>query len=146
MIVDSNVQGKILPHKGRVHVVLQGITLREDLCDQCMSKGHRITSATEIRDTVSTNCYKPVILRKAPQTRRPVACIPHIPAFLKSNRRYPETMARSKDLSLDEISKLLREISENESDNGELSCSKLVSNEDIRVSESECEESEGNHT
>ncbi|GFT98878.1 uncharacterized protein TNCV_3792841 [Trichonephila clavipes] len=43
---------------------------------------------------------------------------------------------------LDEIAYLLREISENESVDGELSCSNLDSEEDVRLSESDCEESE----
>ncbi|GFX58234.1 hypothetical protein TNCV_4049921 [Trichonephila clavipes] len=53
-------------------------------------------------------------------------------------------MARRKVLSLDRIVNLLREISENESNDGELSCSNLGSDEDIRLSESDCEESEEN--
>ncbi|GFV67036.1 uncharacterized protein TNCV_357211 [Trichonephila clavipes] len=55
--------------------------------------------------------------------------------------RHPETMIRRKCLSPDEIANLLRELSENESDGGELSCSNLDSDEDIRLSESDCEES-----
>ncbi|GFX07823.1 hypothetical protein TNCV_4160921 [Trichonephila clavipes] len=42
----------------------------------------------------------------------------------------------------DEIANLLREISENELDGFELFCSILDSNEVIRLSESDCEESE----
>ncbi|GFV03748.1 uncharacterized protein TNCV_1876961 [Trichonephila clavipes] len=44
-------------------------------------------------------------------------------------------MARRKCLSLDEIANLLREISENEPDGGELPCSNLDSDEDIRSRE-----------
>ncbi|GFX43926.1 hypothetical protein TNCV_4112051 [Trichonephila clavipes] len=51
-------------------------------------------------------------------------------------------MARSKGLSPGEIANLLREISECESDGGELSSSSLDSNEDIRLNESYCGESE----
>ncbi|GFX62114.1 uncharacterized protein TNCV_2228401 [Trichonephila clavipes] len=51
-------------------------------------------------------------------------------------------MARRKGLNLDEIVNLLREISEKESDGDELSCSNLDSDEEIRLSESDCEESE----
>ncbi|GFU68316.1 hypothetical protein TNCV_834431 [Trichonephila clavipes] len=51
-------------------------------------------------------------------------------------------MARRKDLSLDKIAYLLREISENKSDGGERSCSNLDSDEKIKLSESDCEESE----
>ncbi|GFV21293.1 hypothetical protein TNCV_2951691 [Trichonephila clavipes] len=47
-----------------------------------------------------------------------------------------------KFLSPDEIANLLQEFSENESNGGELSCSNLDSDEDIRLSESDCEESE----
>ncbi|GFV66366.1 hypothetical protein TNCV_1478301 [Trichonephila clavipes] len=45
-------------------------------------------------------------------------------------------------LSPDEVANLLREHSENESDGGELPCSNLDYNEGIRLSESDCEESE----
>ncbi|GFT57242.1 hypothetical protein TNCV_1692451 [Trichonephila clavipes] len=45
-------------------------------------------------------------------------------------------------LSLDEIADFLQEFSENESDGSELSCSNLGSDEDIRLNESDCEESE----
>ncbi|GFS58524.1 hypothetical protein TNCV_111421 [Trichonephila clavipes] len=51
-------------------------------------------------------------------------------------------MTYRKALIPDEIADLLRELSENESDGGELSCSKLDSDEDITLSESDCEESE----
>ncbi|GFU64921.1 uncharacterized protein TNCV_785721 [Trichonephila clavipes] len=51
-------------------------------------------------------------------------------------------MTRKKDLSPDEIAYLFRELSENESDGGELSCSNLDSDEDIRLSESDREESQ----
>ncbi|GFV87685.1 uncharacterized protein TNCV_779691 [Trichonephila clavipes] len=51
-------------------------------------------------------------------------------------------MTHRKGLSRDEIANLLRELSENESDGGELFCSNLDSEEDIRLSESDCEESE----
>ncbi|GFX44052.1 hypothetical protein TNCV_4118481 [Trichonephila clavipes] len=54
--------------------------------------------------------------------------------------RHPETMASRKILSPDEIAHLLREISEDESDGGELSCSNLDSDEDTILSESDCEE------
>ncbi|GFX58529.1 hypothetical protein TNCV_417091 [Trichonephila clavipes] len=53
--------------------------------------------------------------------------------------RHPETMNRKKGLSPDEIANLL--ISEKELDGGELSRSNLDSDEDIRLSESDCEES-----
>ncbi|GFV78579.1 hypothetical protein TNCV_1888851 [Trichonephila clavipes] len=58
--------------------------------------------------------------------------------------RHSETMARRKGLSPNEISNSMREISDNESDCDELFCSNLDSNEDIRLSESDCEESEKN--
>ncbi|GFV98050.1 uncharacterized protein TNCV_4448101 [Trichonephila clavipes] len=51
-------------------------------------------------------------------------------------------MARRKGLNPDEIANLLRKISENESDGGELSCSNLDSNKNIRLSESDYGESE----
>ncbi|GFW57936.1 uncharacterized protein TNCV_1418831 [Trichonephila clavipes] len=51
-------------------------------------------------------------------------------------------MVRRKGLSTEEITNLLRELSENESDGGELSSSNLDSYEDIKLSESKCEESE----
>ncbi|PRD33073.1 UNVERIFIED_CONTAM: hypothetical protein NCL1_18518 [Trichonephila clavipes] len=56
--------------------------------------------------------------------------------------RNPKTMARRKGLSHDEIVNLLRELSENEPDAGEISCSNLDSDEDIRSRENDCEESE----
>ncbi|GFV34173.1 hypothetical protein TNCV_5047071 [Trichonephila clavipes] len=62
--------------------------------------------------------------------------------FMNDNADHPETMIRRKGLSPDEIVNSLRELSENESEGGELSCSNLDSNEDIRLSESDCEESE----
>ncbi|GFY06186.1 hypothetical protein TNCV_3108651 [Trichonephila clavipes] len=49
---------------------------------------------------------------------------------------------RRKGLFPAEIVNLLREISENESAGGEASCSNLDSDEDIRFSENDCEESE----
>ncbi|GFW69434.1 cubilin [Trichonephila clavipes] len=49
--------------------------------------------------------------------------------------RHPETMAPRKGLNLDEIANLFRDITENESDDGQLSCSILNSDEDIRLSE-----------
>ncbi|GFT72260.1 hypothetical protein TNCV_1801411 [Trichonephila clavipes] len=51
-------------------------------------------------------------------------------------------MTRRKSLNPDETSNLLRELAENESDGGELSCSNLHFDEDIRLSESDYEESE----
>ncbi|GFU45976.1 transposable element Tcb1 transposase [Trichonephila clavipes] len=51
-------------------------------------------------------------------------------------------MARRKGLSHNEITILLRDISENDLDGDGLSCSNLDSDEDIRLSESDCEESE----
>ncbi|GFW97639.1 uncharacterized protein TNCV_685091 [Trichonephila clavipes] len=51
-------------------------------------------------------------------------------------------MARRKGLSPDEIANLLRELSENESDVGELICLNLDSDEDKRLSESDCKETE----
>ncbi|GFT28077.1 hypothetical protein TNCV_644651 [Trichonephila clavipes] len=56
--------------------------------------------------------------------------------------RHLETMARRKGLSPDEITNLLRVISENESGVGELSCCNLDSDEDIKLSEIVCKESE----
>ncbi|GFW45465.1 uncharacterized protein TNCV_3244051 [Trichonephila clavipes] len=56
--------------------------------------------------------------------------------------RHSEMMTRRKGLSPNEIANMLRELSENESDGGELSCSNLDSDEEIRLSESDCEESE----
>ncbi|GFS77960.1 hypothetical protein TNCV_2028301 [Trichonephila clavipes] len=50
-------------------------------------------------------------------------------------------MAQRKDLSPDNIDNLVRENSQNELHSGELSCSNLDSNEDIRLGESDCEES-----
>ncbi|GFW33304.1 uncharacterized protein TNCV_2859811 [Trichonephila clavipes] len=49
---------------------------------------------------------------------------------------------RRKGLRPDEIANLLRELFENESESGELSCCNLDSDEVIRLSESDCEESE----
>ncbi|GFW37501.1 uncharacterized protein TNCV_861081 [Trichonephila clavipes] len=51
-------------------------------------------------------------------------------------------MDRIKGLYPEKIANLLREIFENESDGGELFCSNLDSDEDIRLSESDYEESE----
>ncbi|GFV40125.1 uncharacterized protein TNCV_31841 [Trichonephila clavipes] len=51
-------------------------------------------------------------------------------------------MALNKCQSPDEITNLFRETSEDESDGGELSCSYLDSDENIRLSESDCKESE----
>ncbi|GFU56498.1 uncharacterized protein TNCV_1137251 [Trichonephila clavipes] len=51
-------------------------------------------------------------------------------------------MTHRKGQSSDEIDNLLRELSENESDSGELSCSNSDFYENIRLSESDCEESE----
>ncbi|GFW39395.1 uncharacterized protein TNCV_1833781 [Trichonephila clavipes] len=56
--------------------------------------------------------------------------------------RHPETMTHRKDLIPDVIANLLQELSENESDGGELSCSNLDSDEDIGLNESDYEESE----
>ncbi|GFT30949.1 uncharacterized protein TNCV_1683231 [Trichonephila clavipes] len=50
-------------------------------------------------------------------------------------------MAPRKCISPDEMANLLREISENESDGGELCCSNLDSDKDIRFRESDYEES-----
>ncbi|GFV97183.1 potassium channel subfamily T member 2 [Trichonephila clavipes] len=47
-------------------------------------------------------------------------------------------MAHKKGRSPDKIDNLLRELPDNESDGGELSCSSLDSDEDIRLSESDC--------
>ncbi|GFW48794.1 uncharacterized protein TNCV_4243741 [Trichonephila clavipes] len=60
----------------------------------------------------------------------------------KKDSRHSGTVIRRKVLSPDEIANLLRELSENESDGGESSCSNLDSDEDIRSNESDCEESE----
>ncbi|PRD30374.1 UNVERIFIED_CONTAM: hypothetical protein NCL1_26588 [Trichonephila clavipes] len=51
-------------------------------------------------------------------------------------------MTHRKDLIPDVIANLLQELSENESDGGELSCSNLDSDEDIELNESDYEESE----
>ncbi|GFX29468.1 hypothetical protein TNCV_4498631 [Trichonephila clavipes] len=51
---------------------------------------------------------------------------------------HPEMKAHRKCLSPVEIANLFQEISENESDGNELSCSNLDSDEDIRLSESDC--------
>ncbi|GFV26196.1 uncharacterized protein TNCV_3149961 [Trichonephila clavipes] len=59
--------------------------------------------------------------------------------------RHPETMAPRKGISPDEIAYSLREISENELDGGELSCFNLDSNEDLRLSENDCDKSEEKH-
>ncbi|GFV87019.1 uncharacterized protein TNCV_5112371 [Trichonephila clavipes] len=56
--------------------------------------------------------------------------------------RHPEAMTRTKGLSPNEIANLLREFSEKESDGAALFRSYLDSDEDIRLSESDCEESE----
>ncbi|GFV38333.1 hypothetical protein TNCV_3951961 [Trichonephila clavipes] len=56
--------------------------------------------------------------------------------------RHPETRARRKGLSSDRVVNILSEISENEFNVGKLSCSNLDSDEDIRMSESDCEEYE----
>ncbi|GFV97320.1 uncharacterized protein TNCV_2038301 [Trichonephila clavipes] len=50
-------------------------------------------------------------------------------------------MTHRKGLSLDEIANLLRELSENESDGGELCCSNLASDQHIKLSKSDSEES-----
>ncbi|GFX41040.1 hypothetical protein TNCV_2217381 [Trichonephila clavipes] len=49
---------------------------------------------------------------------------------VSAQSRHPETMTLRKSLSPDEIANLLRDISENESDGGELSCSNLDSDEE----------------
>ncbi|GFV72850.1 hypothetical protein TNCV_1325611 [Trichonephila clavipes] len=64
------------------------------------------------------------------------ACFAHL---VKS--RYPEMMTRKNGLSPDEIANLLREFSENELEGRELSYSNSDSNQDIRLSENDCEES-----
>ncbi|GFV07071.1 hypothetical protein TNCV_4687451 [Trichonephila clavipes] len=51
-------------------------------------------------------------------------------------------MARRKGLSPEKIANVLQELSKNESDGDEVSCSNLDSDEDKRLSESDCEESE----
>ncbi|GFW28301.1 hypothetical protein TNCV_4639681 [Trichonephila clavipes] len=51
-------------------------------------------------------------------------------------------MTRKKSLSPDENANLWRELSESESDGGELTCSNLDSDDDIRLSESDYEEPE----
>ncbi|GFV25499.1 uncharacterized protein TNCV_1147691 [Trichonephila clavipes] len=56
--------------------------------------------------------------------------------------RQPEMMTHRKGQSPDKITNLLREPSEIESDDGELSCSNLDFDEDIILSESNCKESE----
>ncbi|GFX33616.1 transposable element Tc3 transposase [Trichonephila clavipes] len=54
----------------------------------------------------------------------------------------PEIIFKIKDLSPYEIANSLRELSEKESDDDELFCSNSDSDEDIRLSKSDCEESE----
>ncbi|GFV50588.1 uncharacterized protein TNCV_3122851 [Trichonephila clavipes] len=54
--------------------------------------------------------------------------------FIRISILVPETMARSPG----EITSLLRDRSENESNGGELSCSNLASNEDIIMRKSDC--------
>ncbi|GFV59014.1 hypothetical protein TNCV_1814031 [Trichonephila clavipes] len=57
---------------------------------------------------------------------------------VRGNRsKHPDTMTHKKGLSIDEIANSLRDLSENESDSGELSCSNLNSDEDIRSNESD---------
>ncbi|GFW69150.1 hypothetical protein TNCV_1819041 [Trichonephila clavipes] len=51
-------------------------------------------------------------------------------------------MNRGKGLSPDEIATFLRELPENQSNGGELSCSNLDSEKDITLSESDCKKSE----
>ncbi|GFV70969.1 hypothetical protein TNCV_2355131 [Trichonephila clavipes] len=58
--------------------------------------------------------------------------------------RPPETMTRRKGLIFDEIVNFLLELSENESDGGEMSCFNLDSDEDIRLNENDCKDSEEN--
>ncbi|GFW74675.1 hypothetical protein TNCV_962501 [Trichonephila clavipes] len=60
----------------------------------------------------------------------------NIPAGFESRRLEP--MTRRKGLRPEEFFNSLRELSENESDGGELSCSNLDSEEDIRLKESDC--------
>ncbi|GFV00645.1 hypothetical protein TNCV_2950361 [Trichonephila clavipes] len=55
---------------------------------------------------------------------------------------HPETMAHRKYLSPNEIANLFQGISDNESGGGGLSCSCLDPDENIRLSESDCKESE----
>ncbi|GFX17690.1 transposable element Tcb2 transposase [Trichonephila clavipes] len=52
--------------------------------------------------------------------------------------RCSEKMTRRKSLSPDEIANLLRDFSGNQSEGGELSCSNLDSDEDVRLSEKDC--------
>ncbi|GFX06352.1 hypothetical protein TNCV_2938801 [Trichonephila clavipes] len=61
---------------------------------------------------------------------------------LCTKERHRETMSRRKGLSPDEIANLLRELSENKWNGGELSCFNLDFDEDIRLSESDYKESE----
>ncbi|GFV79335.1 hypothetical protein TNCV_72011 [Trichonephila clavipes] len=56
--------------------------------------------------------------------------------------RHPETITHKIGLSFGEIVNLLRELSENESDGGELPCPNFDSYEGIRVSESDCKKSD----
>ncbi|GFT89773.1 uncharacterized protein TNCV_1665441 [Trichonephila clavipes] len=60
--------------------------------------------------------------------------------------RHPESVTKRKILSPDEIAYLLREFSENKLDGGELFCCNLDSDEDKRLSETDCEESEESAT
>ncbi|GFX60190.1 uncharacterized protein TNCV_4533501 [Trichonephila clavipes] len=54
--------------------------------------------------------------------------------------RHHETRTHRKCLIPDELANLLQELSENESNGGYLSCSNLNSDEDMRLSESDCQE------
>ncbi|GFV16912.1 hypothetical protein TNCV_4365121 [Trichonephila clavipes] len=56
--------------------------------------------------------------------------------------RNHKTVDHRKGLRPDEFANLLLEISENESDGSELSFSNLDSDEDIRLSKNDCEDSE----
>ncbi|GFY23623.1 hypothetical protein TNCV_1039221 [Trichonephila clavipes] len=59
---------------------------------------------------------------------------------LKMSSRHPDTMTHRKRLSPDEIVNVMQELSENESDGGEITYSNLDSYEGIRLSERGCEE------
>ncbi|GFX74533.1 tigger transposable element-derived protein 1 [Trichonephila clavipes] len=62
-------------------------------------------------------------------------------SLLMMKSRNPNTMARTKRLSLTECVNLLRRLYENGPSGGELSCSYLDSDENIRLRENDCEKS-----
>ncbi|GFY25611.1 hypothetical protein TNCV_2487311 [Trichonephila clavipes] len=115
--------------------------------------GDLITSLTYIRDDCwelwspvwAERCYRAQthmgLSRRKPDVTDP-ACVLNSNLASASLRRHPETMIRTKGLSPGKIANLLRALFENELDGGYLSCSNLDSDEDIMLSENDCEESE----